>query len=188
MVASQRHDTRVRARRAAALMGVWCGVVVASQAAYAQDTMDFEPDEVARDVQSAEPDPVSPAIGDDQSELRAIYGDDPLFGTKLQMERHMGVYLVRYPQRDETEQIAIKRRQVEAQVWVSIGSRSRDELVCRAVRWLVFGRTRWALGARGIFSDYQDVRSVSLVFTNVRLRDGRRAKARNGAPGLATNP
>jgi hypothetical protein len=112
-------------------------------------------------------------IGDDETDLKKIYGDDPLFGTKVKLERHLGIYLLRQPQRDERELIEIKGKDVTATVWVSIGGRSQEELACRAVRWLVFGRTQWSLGARGVFSDLQDVARLKLTFLNVRLRDGK---------------
>ncbi len=112
-------------------------------------------------------------VGDDETALKVIYGEDPLFGTKVKLERHLGIYLLHQPQRDPLERIEIDGRDVTATVWVSIGGRSQEELACRAVRWLVFGRTQWSLGARGVFSDLPDVAKLKLTFLNVRSRDGK---------------
>ncbi len=140
----------------------------------AQDSLDF----AIEDVDPVGPDEpldlptVSPAIGDDETSLKTIYKNDDLFGTKLKMERHLGLYLVRFPQRDLTEKITITGKDVDADVWVSIGSQTEDDLACKALQWIVFGRTRWSLGARGIFSDFPDVKKLSINFTNIRHRDG----------------
>ena len=56
---------------------------------------------------------------------------------------------------------------------MSIGARTEEQLACRAVEWLVFGRTQWSLGVRGVFSELPRVKKVSLQFINIRLRDGK---------------
>ncbi len=154
----------------------------AAQAQESDQELTFEIDEVPaiyQDAPTAEEDATaSPAIGDDMEALRQIYPEDPLFETKLRLERHLGVYLIRYPQRDESERVEINKRDVDASIWVSIGSREENDLACKMVRWLVFGRTTWARGARGVFSDFQDLNALTLRFVNVRLRDNKRGRVK----------
>lgn len=158
-----------------AIVGVLLGGWVAP--AVAQDAMDFD----VEGIDPVEEDDegfnlalkASLPVGDDEVALKKIYGDDPLFATKLKLERHLGIYLLHQPQRDPRERVEIKGKEVHATVWVSIGGRSQEELACRAVRWLVFGRTQWSLGARGVFSDLPDVARLKLTFLNIRLRDGK---------------
>lgn len=113
----------------------------------------------------------SPAIGSETDLADVIYADDPLANTKINIERHLGVYLVKFPQRDTIERVHIKGRNVDADLWHSIGSATEDDLACKAIQWLIFGRTQWALGARGIFSNYPDLNKLSLHFINVKKRD-----------------
>lgn len=161
--------------RRAALIVAWVAASWCASAA-AQDSVDFE-DEGLDPVEEDDEGfnlalKASLPIGDDEKALRSIYGDDPLFGTLVTLERHMGIYLLHEPQRDPRERVDIQGKEVTATVWVSIGGRSQEDLACRAVRWLVFGRTQWSLGARGVFSDLPDVARVKLTFLNIRLRDG----------------
>jgi len=148
--------------------------------AHAQDEMSFDAAEVPdiyRDAPPAES-VASPNIGNDEDALHAIYGDDPLFNTKLDIERHLGIYLIAYPQRDESERVDVNRKGIEASIWVSIGAREENELACKMVRWVIFGRTRWARGARGVFSEFADLDSLAIRFINVRQRDGKRGRVK----------
>lgn len=121
----------------------------------------------------------SPAIGTEADLKEVIYAQDPLANTKINIERHLGVYLVKFPQRDPLERINIKGRNVEADLWHSIGASTEDDLACKAIRWLVFGRTQWALGARGIFSNYPDLNKLSLHFINIKKRDVRKQRVKS---------
>ena len=56
-----------------------------------------------------------------------------------------------------------------------MGNSSDVELKTRAVRWLVFGRTAFSSGARGVFSELPAAQEVVLVFHEVvRGEKGRR--------------
>mgnify|MGYP000283032352 CR=1 FL=1 len=165
----------------AALLITALGTIAHAQAG------DPEIDDVqTEDVNAPEEPKASPAIGNDEESLKVIYGDDNLFGTKLRIERHMGLYLVRYPQRDQKERISIKGKTITADVWVSIGSQTEDDLACKAVSWLVFGRTRWALGARGVFGDFPDVGRITVNFINIKKRDGQKDRVDKDALSYMT--
>lgn len=144
------------------------------------DEMSFDVSEVPEIYRDApHPDSIaSPSIGNDEDALRQIYGEDPLFNTKLDIERHLGIYLIAWPQRDDVERVEIQRKSIDAAVWISIGGREENDLACKLVRWTIFGRTRWARGARGVFSEFADLDAISIRFINVRQRDGKKGRVK----------
>jgi hypothetical protein len=106
-----------------------------------------------------------------------FYGaDDPLIEIKNQVEKHMGVYLCDPPRRHESERVHLKGKQVRVDLWQPVSRLSDLELKNRAVEWLVFGRTVYATGARGVFSEMAGVDDLLLVFHEVLRPDekGRR--------------
>ena len=91
------------------------------------------------------------------------------------MEQMMGVYLTHPPRRHKSERITIKRNVVTVNVWQSILGMSNDELRCRAVEWLVFGRTQYGEGGRELLSRFPKYNRVNLKFHEVvRPKNSRR--------------
>ncbi|MEE2789128.1 MAG: hypothetical protein VX589_17465 [Myxococcota bacterium] len=99
---------------------------------------------------------------------------------KRRIEELMGVYLTIPPRRHRSERIALRGSSVQIDVWHPIGQNSDSELKTRAVQWLVFGRTQYAKGARGIFSEFPEVQRVLLRFHTVTKVDqkGRRKSSK----------
>ncbi len=111
-----------------------------------------------------------------------IYPDsDPWAGVKRRVEVLMGVYLVDPPRRHASERVHItKGKRVRLDLWVPVARLSDAELKTRAVEWLVFGRTRFATGVRGIFSEINGIDEVVLVFHEV-IRPDNKGRRRNAA-------
>lgn len=107
-----------------------------------------------------------------------IYGpSDPLLDMKLTMEKMMGVYLTHPPRRHVSEKISVKKNQVIVDVWQSVYGLTDDELKCRAIKWLVFGRTQYGQGGRDILSTFDQFDVVKLRFHEViRKKNSRRRK------------
>ncbi|MGB0646107.1 MAG: hypothetical protein ACPGQS_02970 [Bradymonadia bacterium] len=120
-----------------------------------------------------------------------IYGpSDPNLNEKLKMEQMMGVYLTHPPRRHKSERITIKRNVVTVHVWQSIFGMSNDELKCRAVEWLVFGRTQYGQGGRELLSRFPEYNIVNLRFHEVVRPKNSRRKANNAdkvVPYLSLN-
>jgi hypothetical protein len=110
--------------------------------------------------------------------LIRIYGpSDPLLETKFQIEKMMGVYLTHPPRRHTSERVTIKKTNVTVDVWQSVQGLSDSEIECRAVRWLVFGRTQYGQGGREVLSHFTDLKQVKLRFHEViRSKNSRRRK------------
>lgn len=103
--------------------------------------------------------------------------DDPLRQTKLKIEELMGVYALKWPQRDVEEVVQLDGKNIDVRVWVSIGSRDENDLTCKALQWLVVGRHQWAQGARGVFGEFPDLEKLQLSFLDVRVnREGDNGK------------
>ena len=92
-------------------------------------------------------------------------------------ETMMGVYLVHSPRRHESERVQFKRGTLKVDIWHPVHRMSDVELKTRAVQWLVFGRTQYATGARGIFSEIPSVDRVILRFHEV-TRAGKNTRRR----------
>jgi hypothetical protein len=104
---------------------------------------------------------------------------EPNAALKARVESLMGLYLVRSPRRHRSERIEYRSKSVKATVWHPVGETSATELMTRAVKWLIFGRTQYATGARGVFSAFQDINQITLVFHDV-IRSKRRSRRRKG--------
>lgn len=124
-----------------------------------------------------------------QDHPEAVYDGDADAARKLRIEAAMGIFQVLPPMRHPSEGVELRGGQVRLNIWHPVGRQSDKELVARAVKWLVFGRTRYARGVRGIFSDMPEVSEVLLIFHEVIRPDekGRRAskKADEIKPYLA---
>lgn len=111
-----------------------------------------------------------------------IYGpSDPLLQTKFDIEKMMGVYLTHPPRRHTSEKVSIKKNTVTVDVWQSVYGLSDAELECRAVRWLVFGRTQYGQGARDVLSNFTNIKHVTLRFHEVIRPKNSRRRKRNKA-------
>jgi hypothetical protein len=111
-----------------------------------------------------------------------IYGaEDPFVGLKTRAEVLMGLYLVDPPRRHRSERVHFtpKKRRLRFDLWQPVARLTDAELKTRAVEWLVFGRTQYAQGARGIFSEMGGVNEIVLAFHEVirpKQKGRRRAK------------
>lgn len=105
--------------------------------------------------------------------------DDPQRGKKAKIDELMGVYQVHPPRRHPSERVRMKGRAVQIEVWHPVGRNTDVELKTRAVQWFVFGRTQYAQGVRGVFSEFPDVKDVRFAFTEIIRPDekGRRRSA-----------
>ncbi|MCA9540028.1 MAG: hypothetical protein KC620_14120 [Myxococcales bacterium] len=101
---------------------------------------------------------------------------DPDAARKQRIDDIMGIYEVHAPRRHPSEQTRIKGRALQIDIWHPIGRNTDAELKTRAVQWFVFGRTQYASGVRGIFSEFPDITDVRLAFHEVIRPDekGRR--------------
>lgn len=107
-----------------------------------------------------------------------IYGpSDPLLDMKLTIEKMMGVYLTHPPRRHVSERISVNKNQVIVDVWQTVYGLSDAEIQCRAIKWLVFGRTQYGQGGRDVLSKFDEVDLVKLRFHEViRKKNSRRRK------------
>ncbi len=108
--------------------------------------------------------------------------DDPQRARKAQIDRIMGVYQVHPPRRHPSERVRMKGNAIQIEVWHPVGRNSDVEIKTRAVQWFVFGRTQYAGGVRGIFSEFPDIQDVRFAFTEVIRPDEkgrRRSKQRD---------
>lgn len=98
---------------------------------------------------------------------------------KAKIDELFGVFQVHPPRRHPSERVRMKGRAVQIEVWHPIGNNTDVELKTRAVQWFVFGRTQYAEGVRGVFSEFPDITDVRFAFTEVIRPDekGRRRSA-----------
>lgn len=130
----------------------------------------------------------APPVSPDSVAPRAmqIYGpDDPQREMKAAIEAMMGIYLVDPPRRHPSERVVIQGGRVRFDVWQPIGRNTDAELKTRAVKWLLFGRTSFSSGARGIFSEYPRVVEVMLVFHEVNRPDTKKRRRTQQTETLA---
>jgi len=101
---------------------------------------------------------------------------DRLATKKAAIDRIMGVYQTHPPRRHPAERVHIKGNAVQIDVWHPVGRSTDTELKTRAVEWFVFGRTGYADGVRGIFSEFPEIKDVRMSFMEVVRPDetGRR--------------
>ena len=96
--------------------------------------------------------------------LKIYEPSDPLLDLKLKFETTMGVYLTHPPRRHKSEKVTLRRDQILVDVWQSVYGLTDSELKCRALQWLVNGRTQYVDGGRGILSDQNQYHRVTLRF------------------------
>lgn len=96
-----------------------------------------------------------------------------------QVEALMGVYLVHSPRRHESERVQHRKGTVKIDIWHPVHAMTDREIKTRAVHWLVFGRTQYASGARGIFSEMKGIKQVVLRFHEV-IRTRKNSRRRRG--------
>ena len=113
-----------------------------------------------------------------QPRAAKIYPDDPLGKMKVQVERLMGMYLVDPPRRHRSERVKIKGGQVRIDMWQPVPRLTDIELKTRAVTWFINGRTQYASGVRGVFSEMPGVNEVLLVFHEV-IRPDKKGRRRS---------
>lgn len=113
---------------------------------------------------------------------KQIYGaDDPYVGLKARVEALMGIYLVDPPRRHRSERVTLKKGRLIIDTWQPVARLSDAELKTRAVEWLVFGRTQYATGARGVFSELGGVNEIVLAFHEV-IRPDQKGRRRSKKP------
>lgn len=102
--------------------------------------------------------------------------DDPLAAQKARVDEIMGIFQVHPPRRHAAERTRMKGRAVQIEVWHPVGRNSDVELKTRAVEWFIFGRTQYAAGVRGLFSEMPEITDVRFAFVEVERPDqkGRR--------------
>lgn len=107
-----------------------------------------------------------------------VYGDDPLAPVKQRVEDLMGFYLVEPPMRHSSERVEYQRGIVQLSYWQPVQGLSEAELITRAVEWFVFGRTQYATGVRGLFSEMPEAKQIVVVFHEVIREDEQKGQQR----------
>lgn len=105
-----------------------------------------------------------------------VYGDDPMAPIKLRVEELLGLYQLEPPRRHVSERVAYKKGVLQITFWQPVPGLSVEELKTRAVKWFTFGRTQYAGGIRGVFSELDEVKQVVLVFHEVIREDEKRGR------------
>ena len=102
---------------------------------------------------------------------------------KITAEEMMGLYLVDFPRRHRSEVVSLndKRNHIHFHLWVPIGNQSRVQLWSKAAYWLIFGRTQYAQGSRGLFSEINSLDKISLSFHEV-IRPGQEGRRPSKKP------
>ena len=110
--------------------------------------------------------------------LLGIYQpNDRALDFKIELEKRMGVYLTHPPRRHKLERVDYSDAVATVNVWQTVEGYSNDELKCRAIEWLFFGRTQYVEGGRGVFSAYKSLRTLQMQFFEiVRSKNSRRLK------------
>ena len=105
-----------------------------------------------------------------------FYADDPQRNLKLSIEEMMGLYLVDPPRRHKSEATKIKRSSIHFHLWYPVAGKDITGLLSTAMGWLILGRTQYASGAQGLFSDLPDINRISLTFHEVYRPDKNKKK------------
>lgn len=109
--------------------------------------------------------------GDDEDAPRDIggaselYGDDSNLEEKLELEKYLGLYLVKPPRRHVAEIVDLYRNRATVRYWYSLGP-DAEQVACDGLRWMLFGRHQWAGGVQRIFEE-TEVTEVNLHFIHV---------------------
>ncbi len=81
---------------------------------------------------------------------------------KFDIEKMMGTYLTHPPRRHKSERVSIKKSSVFVDVWQSVYGLTDEELKCRAIQWLVYGRTQYSKGGRAVLSVLPQFKTIWL--------------------------
>ena len=110
--------------------------------------------------------------------LLGIYQpNDRALDFKIDIEKRMGVYLTHPPRRHKLERVDFSDAVATINVWQTVKGYSDDELKCRAIEWLYFGRTQYVEGGRGVLGAYRTLREIQLQFFEiVKTKNSRRLK------------
>ena len=101
--------------------------------------------------------------------------DDPARALKIELELAMGLYLVAPPRRHRSERVEINGDRVTFHLWHPVAAQENQALVSRALRWLIFGRTRYSGGARALFSE-SNMRTLTIDFHEVNRPENSRRR------------
>jgi len=123
--------------------------------------------------------PVAHAGDDEQASAADMYDDDDDDkALKLQIEGHLGLFLVKPPRRHASEVVELRRGRATIRYWYSLGP-DADRVACDGLRWMVFGRDQWGGGAPRVFDD-TEVTEINLHFVHVpKPRPGKKSRARD---------
>lgn len=103
---------------------------------------------------------------DDIGGATELYGaDDGNLQEKLQLEKYLGLYMVKPPRRHVAEIVELYRNRATVRYWYSLGP-DADQVACDGLRWMLFGRHQWAGGVQRIFEE-TEVTEVNLHFIHV---------------------
>ena len=103
--------------------------------------------------------------------------NDRALDFKMDLEKRMGIYLTHPPRRHRLERIDFNDAVATINVWQTVKGYSDDELKCRAIKWLYFGRTQYVEGGRGVLGAYRTLRALRLQFFEiVKTKNSRRSK------------
>ena len=106
-----------------------------------------------------------------------FYADDSQRNLKLSIEEMMGLYLVDPPRRHKSEMTEIKNNAIHFRLWYPIAGKDIQTLKSIAIGWLVLGRTQYASGVQGLFSDLPDIDRVSLTFHEIDRADKKKGQS-----------
>ena len=103
--------------------------------------------------------------------------NDRALDFKIDIEKRMGVYLTHPPRRHKLERVDFSDAVATINVWQTVKGYSDDELKCRAIEWLYFGRTKYVEGGRGVLGAYKTLKALRLQFFEiVKTKNSRRLK------------
>ena len=101
--------------------------------------------------------------------------DDPDRALKIELELALGLYLVAPPRRHPSERVEINGDRATFHLWHPVAAQENQALVSRALRWLIFGRTRYSGGARTLFSE-SNMRTLTIDFHEVNRPENSRRR------------
>ena len=107
--------------------------------------------------------------------------DDTQAGIKLVVEEMMGLFLVKPPRRHASEMTDINERFIHFHLWHPIAEYSNTQLWSKAASWLLLGRTKYAQGARALFSEMPSIQRITLSFHEV-IRPGEEGRRLSSKP------
>ena len=111
--------------------------------------------------------------------MDSFYAQDVNRDLKLSIEEMIGLYLVDPPRRHLSEYTHLSSKHLHFHLWYPIANKSIQTLWSTAATWLILGRTQYATGAQGLFSELPSIQRITLSFHEVqRSKKNKRRKAR----------